>query len=169
MTVRPLYTLCSVCVRMAGSSRRSVIPETEIGQFFTNCDSEIEDISDSESESLVLENIRVNSELEADDKTVLPQPSSSKTRLVKRKKVVTKTSIEYYWRHDPHFFPAIYDFIEHSCGINPNQNINENSPELEYFELFFDTSLVQYIVDQTNVMFFNKYYLYVYLLINFYF
>lgn len=50
--------------------------------------------------------------------------------------------------HDAYFYPSIKDF-EGSSKINPNICISGNNP-IDYLNYFFDSSLLQMIVDETN-------------------
>ena len=46
--------------------------------------------------------------------------------------------------------PVSFTFDTASAGIQPNCPITEESKEMDYFLLYFDEDLVQYIVDETN-------------------
>lgn len=54
------------------------------------------------------------------------------------------------WVHDASYSPPTLDFDTSSSGIQPECPILDDSPELDYYLMFFDNNVMEIIRDETN-------------------
>lgn len=116
--------------------------------YTTTTEQKISALSESDSEFQVSSD---ESSGESDSPAAFHQPGPSGQRPTKLKRPSFDKNNTYNWKNEVTYKPKLHDFIDNDSGINPTLGLTDDSLELDYFLLFFDEVLIEFIVNQTNL------------------
>ena len=112
-----------------------------------------EDLSSDIDENRLESSDSSDSDSESDDET---EGNINVTQGNDDRPVSAETQWDWQLPSSTNYVPGAFTFDSRVSGIQQNCPITEESKEIDYFLLFFDEELMQYIVDETNRYYQNK-------------